>query len=478
MSLPPAERLPLRIKIGHGIGSAAYGVKDNGFSTLLLLFYNQVMGLNPGVIGAILLAALLIDAMVDPVVGHFGDKTYTRWGKRHPWMYAAILPMALFWTMLWFPPDWGDTALYGYLFAFAFLLRAAVSCYEVPALSVVPALSADYDERTSITRWRFLFAWGGGLLILILAFGVFLLPEPGYPVGTLNVNGYQRYGLTGAAIIIVATLISTLTTHRRLARLPDEKPTHLPPLETLRQIRSTLANRPYLIMLSSTFATYANTGMAFSAAAYMLSYVWEVPQSGFLAYSLTLFGGVVGAFLLVGALQSRIEKKSGAVILGLLAIGFSVAPYALRLVDLFPENGSPMLVPLLYTLVTIGNSCAVGGLMLGQSMMADVVEASQEKTGKRSEGIFFAGYFFTQKCATGVGLFLTGMILSVAAFPRSAKPGEVAQPILDHMVFIYLIITLVLGLASSYLISRFPIRRSDHIERIRQLAAQKVAQGG
>lgn len=470
MTVPPSERLPLRIKLGHGFGSAAYGVKDNGFSTLLLIFYNQVMGLDPGLIGLTLLAALLVDAMVDPLVGYFSDKTHSRWGKRHPWMYAAILPMALCWTMLWYPPTLGHGALYAYLFLFAFLMRASVSCFEVPALSVVPALSADYDERTSITRWRFLFAWGGGLFMLILAFGVFLVPEPGYPVGQLNVNGYHSYGMAGAVLIIMATIVSTLTTHSRLAKRDDETPVHLPFGETLRKIRRTLSNRPYLIMIGGTFFAYANTGVAFSLVTYLFTYVWEMPQSGFLAYSVTLFLGVIGAFLLVGFLQSRIEKRTGSVVLGLLAIALAITPYSLRLLELFPENGDTALIPLLFLFLTLGNSCAVGSMMLGQSMSTDVIEASQEITGERSEGIFFAGYFFTQKCATGVGLFMSGAILSVIGFPNGAKPGGVGLPILDDLGLAYIIMTLVLGLASAALVSRFPISRADHEARVRMLA--------
>ena len=79
--LPPTEKLPLHIKLGNGFGSVAYGVKDNGFATLLMLFYNQVLGLDAKIVGFILLIALLLDAIVDPLVGHWGDKTHSRRGK-------------------------------------------------------------------------------------------------------------------------------------------------------------------------------------------------------------------------------------------------------------------------------------------------------------------------------------------------------------------------------------------------------------
>lgn len=470
VALPAAARLPLRIKLGNGIGSAAYGVKDNGFSVLLLLFYSQVLGLEAGLVGLILLVALLLDAMVDPLVGYWSDKTHSKWGKRHPWMYAAILPMAGAWLMLWHPPSVGSDWLYGYLLLFAFLMRAAVSCYEIPALSVVPGLTSDYDERTSLTRWRFMFAWMGGLAMLMLAFGVFLVPSVRYPVGQLNIDGYGYYGWTGAGVMVIAALVAALTTHRRIARLDSSPPVHLPLRETVRKMARTLANRAFLILLATTLLNSINAGMAFSTATYLLTYFWEMPQAGFLAYSVSLFIGVLGAFLLVGFLQSRTEKKTGAVVCALISIVFGVAPYLLRFADLFPANNQPALIPLLFTLVTISNGLAVAAGMLIQSMAADIIEASQEHTGERTEGLFFSAYFFTQKCATGIGIFLAGMIVSLSGFPAKARPGEVSPVVLDHFALYFVVLLAVISVAATAMISRYPITRADHDRRIAKLS--------
>lgn len=472
-------RLPLRIKLGNGFGSVAFGVKDNGFATLLLLFYNQVLGLDAGTVGFILLIALLLDAVIDPMVGYWSDKTHSRWGQRHPWMYAAILPMAASWIMLWHPPEaLPQEHLYLYLLLFAFLMRAAVSCYEVPALSVVPALSADYDERTAITRWRFLFGWAGGLTMLMLAFAVFLVPSDTYPVGQLNKDGYELYGWTGAVLMVVATLTAALTTHRRIARLPESAPTHLPLGETLRQIKRTLSNRAYLILIAASLFAFVSQGVAFSITTYMLTYFWEMPQEGFLAYSLTLFVGVIGSFFLVGFLQSRMEKRTGAVLCGIVSLIITLLPYLLRFADMFPENGSPMLIPLLFTLVTISNSFAVCTAMLGQSMAADVIEDSEARTGERAEGLFFSGYFFVQKCSHGFGIFITGTMISFAGLPQKAVPGEVAQSVLTTLGVSYIAALTALGILSISVMSRFPINRADHEERVRRLRGEKTVEAG
>jgi GPH family glycoside/pentoside/hexuronide:cation symporter len=468
--VPAPIKLPLHINLGNGFGSVAYGIKDNGFSTLLLLFYSQVLGLEAGLVGLILLAALLLDAMVDPLVGYWSDKTHSRWGKRHPWMYAAILPIAAAWIMLWHPPEVSQGWLYAYLLLFAFLMRAAVSCYEIPSLSVVPGLTSDYDERTSLTRWRFMFGWAGGLLMLTLAFGVFLLPSERYPVGQLNIDGYKYYGWTGAALLVLATGVSALTTHRRIARLDSSPAIHLPLGATLRMIGQTLANRAFLVLLASTLFAYANTGLTHSAATYIMTYYWEMPQAGFMAYSFSLFAGVVGAFLLVGFMQSRIEKKTGAVATWIVSLILGVIPYAMRLAGTFPENGDPILIPLLFTIITISNALAVAGSMLVQSMAADIVEASQEKTGERSEGLFFSAYFFTQKCATGLGIALTGLIISASGFPAKARPGEIPETVLTDFAIYFLVALVFIAIANIATISRFPITRAEHQQRVAKLA--------
>lgn len=470
-ALPPAEKLPLRIKLGNGFGSIAYGVKDNGFATLLMLLYNQVLGLDARIVGLILLLALFMDAIIDPMVGYWSDKTHSRWGKRHPWMYGAILPMAFAWIMLWHPPSMDQQWLYLYLLLFAFLMRAAVSCYEIPALSVVPALSSDYDERTSLTRWRFVFGWAGGLIMLTLAFGFFLVPSDKYPVGQLNLDGYQLYGWTGAVLMILAASVSAWTTHRRIAHPDATPPTHLPLGQTLRKIKTILSNKAFLVLLGSSVFAFVNQGLTFSITAYLLTYYWQMPQAGFIAYSATLFVGVVGAFLVVGLLQKRMDKRTGAVAAGILALCFGVSPYLLRFAGLFPDNGASALIPTLFALITISNAFSVASMMLAQSMASDIVEASQEQTGERSEGIFFSAYFFVQKCATGVGLFLTGQIIGAANFPVQAKSGEVAQPILDNLAVYFLCVLVLFALASIWFISRFPISRADHEARVAAMAA-------
>ena len=91
---PPPRPLPMRIKLFNGAGSVAFGIKDNGFSVFLLTYYNQVLGMEAWLVSLALVIALLVDALIDPFLGNLSDRTYTRWGRRLPWLYAAPIPLA------------------------------------------------------------------------------------------------------------------------------------------------------------------------------------------------------------------------------------------------------------------------------------------------------------------------------------------------------------------------------------------------
>ena len=109
-------------------------------------------------------------------------------------------------------------------------------------------------------------------------------------------------------------------------------------------------------------------------------------------------------------------------------------------------------------------------MISASSMIADIVEASQEQTGRRTEGTFFAGNFFIQKCATGVGIFASGLIISWAGLSAQTNPADVLSQVIDRLILAYILIAMLLAAISAIIFSRFPIRRKDHEARLIRLA--------
>jgi glycoside/pentoside/hexuronide:cation symporter, GPH family len=474
--VPPARRVATPTMLAYGFGAVAYGVKDFGFVTFLLLFYNQVVGLPAAEVGFVIMCALLLDAFIDPAIGFLSDRTRSRWGRRHPWMYAAALPIAIGWLILWNPPAWSHGALLGWLFVSAVMVRTAVSAFEVPSQALSPELSADYEERTRIMAYRFLFGWGGGMAMLILSYGWFLAEGPGQPNGQFDRAGYPLFALAGAGMMAIAILGSAFGTHHEIKNLPKVTIERKPFGESMAELFQTVRNRAFLVLMAAGLCYYTAQGISFSMSNYLYAHVWRFDATAYQLLGGTLFLGVVLAFLLVRPVAGRLGKPVAAMLFMVAAALLLTSPYVLRLSGLFPAPGSPMLLPLLFAIFTVNATCAVASTMLGASMLADVVEQSEVETGRRSEGVFFAGFFFVQKCSSGLGIFATGLILSFSGFPDGAAPGTLPVAVIDRFTLLFCGVYIALGLAAALLYHRFPFGRAEHAARLARLRG--VVEGG
>ena len=475
----PADKVPLRIKLAYGAGAVAYGVKDNGFSVFLLIFYNQVIGLSAQAVGLAVMVALIVDAFIDPVIGHLSDRTNSRWGRRHPWLYISIIPVCLSWFLLWHPPQWSDTGILVYLTLSAILVRSAIAMNEVPSIAMLPELTRDYHERTDVIRYRYLFGWAGGLFLLFLAYAVFLAPTADQPAGLLRREGYDAYAWTGVVMIAASVLIAALGTHRRLAHRPTRLPPRQPLLGELRAMARTLNNRAFMVLMGAGIFAYANQGLNFATSTYMQTYVWEFPRWAFQIWPATLLIGVVFAFVVAPPVSRWLGKKRAAALMATIAVIFGLLPYVLRLLGLFPANGEAETLPLYLLLVMLATGFGICPMILVGSMLADVIEDSEIKTGHREEGLFFAGNLFMQKCVTGIGTFAAGSLISFIGFPQDAVPGQVDPLIIDRLMLIFTILTALFIAGAVWTFLRFPLDEHDHAERVATLAerARNAQQG-
>ena len=270
------QSLPLRAQILHGIGAMAYGIKDNGFAYFLLLFYSTVVGLESALVGTALLIAMVLDALSDPVIGYWSDRTRSRWGRRHPFMYVSALPVAVCYAFLWSPPDWSSQGLFLYLLVMAVLIRTLITLFETPSSSLLPELTLDYDERTAVQSWRLFFAWTGGTALAVIMFGFLLVPTSSQPIGTLNRNGYAIYGWLAAGLMFVSIMTSALGTQKYVRYFgPEHATTRGSLAEAFGEIKETLFNKNFFALIFSSISGSVATGLSASLSFLMLSYFWQ-----------------------------------------------------------------------------------------------------------------------------------------------------------------------------------------------------------
>jgi len=469
----PSIRPTVTTKLFYAFGSIAYGVKDNGFSFFLLLYYNQVLGLPERLVGLAIMLTLLLDAISDPIIGYYSDHFDSRWGRRHPFMYAAIVPVMVSYYFLWNPPSGlSDTALLVYFLVVAAFVRTMVTFYEIPSSSLIAEITDDYDERTQVLGMRFFFGWWGGLGMALLAYGVFLQPDAGHTVGVLNPDGYRSYGLVAALIMGASILASTLGTHRHIRHLRRPPPRARSLAETFRQMRATLSHPSFLALLGAAFFAAMAAGLTGSLGIYFNTYFWELSSTQILKIVLGSFVSAILALIVAPRLGHRFGKKRAAIGTAITAISIGPLPVIARLLGLFPENGSPLLLPLLFVFNAVSIALIITFSILAASMIADIVEDSEVVTGRRSEGVFFAASSFVQKSVSGTGVFLSTLLLSAIGFPSDAQPGEVDADVVRRLGLVFVPLLCVLYVAALVLLSRYRISRSGHEDNLRRLAAQ------
>jgi GPH family glycoside/pentoside/hexuronide:cation symporter len=468
--------LPTRIL--YGFGSVAFGVKDNGFSYFLLLFYNQVMGVPAQAVGLAALIALVFDACIDPMIGQVSDNFRSRWGRRHPFMYAAAVPFALAYLALWNPPHWGPQGLFWYLVVTAIVIRAFASVFEVPSSALAAEFSTGYEQRSVLLSYRLFFAWVGGLTVNFLAYAVFLRPDATHRVGQLNPSGYAHYGLAAAIIMFVAIVVSAAGTHRHIPTLMPPPPRRRLTLsKTLGEMKETLSNRSFLFLLISSIASAMAAGLAASLNFYFNTFYWEFTAQQISILTLGVYLSAAMALFGVPILARRFGKRTVTRTMMVLSVTVGLTPVILRYFGLMPPNHSPQLIMVIFCTSVIGTALGIVSATMGGSMIADVVEASQLKTGRRSEGLFFAASAFIQKATSGFGILVASTIVATIALKPGTDPAHVPPGVMQHLALIYAPTLIGLYAIAFTLLSGYRITRASHQETLQQLAAEAEEAG-
>lgn len=461
-------------KLSLGFGAVAPGVIVGAFDFFLLIFYSQVIGLDARLVGLAILIALILDGVSDPIVGYWSDNLHSRWGRRHPFMYASAIPVAISFLFLWNPPHGASQATqFWYVLALAVIIRQAVTFYRTPSTALIADLTGNYDDRTALYSLRFLFAWfGGNALSVLMFFVVFpLFSTEAVPDGRDNRDAYELYGIIGGVMIFVSIAVSSVGTHGRIPFLTQPPPTRKMTLRLIfDEFFETLANRSLIALFLAALLGAVASGLVSVLSLYFYTYFWEFSERQIGMIFLGTFVAAIIGFVLAPFVTRTMGKKHGAMLVGLIAFGGAPLPILLRLLDLLPPNGTPFV----FWFVTITNIIDIGLIITFQilfaSMIADLVEESELKTGRRSEGVFTSVETFVSKCVQGFGVLAATIVLTLAQFPAGAEVGEVSPEAVQRLGIYYVPLVLFLYLSMIAVMSTYRIDRGRHEENLRKLS--------
>ena len=218
-----------------------------------------------------------------------------------------------------------------------------------------------------------------------------------------------------------AILTSAAGTHKEIPNLPNPPIERQTFRENLRELADTVKNRAFAILMLAGLCAYTVQGISYAMSTYLYTYVWGFQGVVFVYATVALFGGVLVAFVAAPRIGKQMSKPRAAA--GAVAIGatLNIAPYALRLLHVLPDVGQPALLPILLVFFAAATACNVSAFILGASMMADVVEDSEMRTGRRSEGV-------SRSCQFGVFYGRTPERMGGDAGSRPHPAGSLSWP--------------------------------------------------
>lgn len=427
---PPETNHGMRsVKLGlgalsvYGSGALVENVTTLTVGGLLLFYLTIICGLSGSYAGAALGLTLVVDSMIDPVVGSISDNSRSRHGRRHPFMIGSIIPIVVAFGLLFSVPK-GLTGLplFGYALATLLSLRVAISFFYVPYMALGAELSDDYAERSTIVASRVFFTVIGGLTATLLTWGIFLKGPNGRFIGA----AYSPLAWTLGAIVVFGALLSTLGTLRARGRLhAAPKDSNFGLGQFMGELLEVLRNRSFVSLFMPCLILFTALGVAGTLTLHANTFFWKLSSNQILLLGLFapigVFGGIFGA----AALAKQMEKKSAAM-LGLALIGVAqVGPVVLRLSGLISLDAA---VPTLAVAVIVGGLGGAIATIAFQSMMADAADEHEFLFGARREGLYFAGITLSAKASSGLGAWIGGIALDVIGFPHGvSNPALLAK---------------------------------------------------
>ena len=469
--------ISIPIKLAFGSGQMAESIKSNSFELFLLFYYVQVLGLNPVWTGTAMLVALVMDAITDPLIGSISDNFESRWGRRHPFMYASAIPFGLCFYFLFSPPaDLQGFGLAAWLTVFAVGIRVMITFFMVPYYAVGAELTEDYRDRTALVAYRTMFSFAGAIAISAIAFQVFFQATPEYPQGQLNPAPYPMMGLTFGVAAALIILGCTAGTHNQIEHLHRQgRYQRLSFVEYIRELSGLLRNKAFVAFFLVSLSIFIMLGLQKALALHMNTYFWALETQEIVYLLYAFFGATIITVPFVKYIIDRLDKK-GTMNLGLWLLLLSlITPTTLRLFGWFPGNESDWLLPLLIA-GQVGAGFGGGILAVSTgSIVADIADHHELTTGKRQEGLLFGFFTFASKATSGAGHFFAGLALGLISFPteREIAPEDISSDTLFELGLAYGPSVAIFGLFCIAVFSTYNITRASHRETLEILRERR-----
>jgi GPH family glycoside/pentoside/hexuronide:cation symporter len=414
----PEDRVPLRDKAGYSAGGMSYTLMGNAIGNLGNVVLNIGLGMNPFLVGLLMAIPRFVDALFDPLIGAWSDNCRSRWGRRKPFMVVGALGAGLLFVVLWWlPTAWSEMGQFWYFLAVSTIFYLFMSLFAVPWGAMGLSMTADYHERTRLMATN-AFMCAAAAILLSWLYALVKLPVfPDSITGARWVSVGLAVLMTGLALVAVFLCREKQTSEQARRAAEPVWP----------QIRAVMSNRAFLILGSIVFFMCLGIFSIGSLPVYLAIYYIYGGEEG-PASILSGWGGTVwqvGSLFfvpLISLVATRFGKRHTLV----LALFFALAGNLIKWFCYTPAHPWMFLIPPLF--VAFGFSAL---WTLTASMLADVCDLHELKTGNRNEGALNAMYAWLLKVGSTIAFALSGVILNLTGFNQALGANQSPETILS-----------------------------------------------
>lgn len=428
----PEDKLSAATKVGYGTGMAAERLQMGGLNQMANPIFNDVLGIDPKLIGMALGITRVFDAITDPIMGYITDNTRTQFGRRRPWIALSSILCAVTFASIWmFPRGMSDTFYVFWFIITSVVFFTCLSVFSVPYLALGMEMTPDYHERTSVMAYRTAMAKLGGFMVSSL-----------YLLTSLDIyddmaEGMRYTGIGIGVLILLFTLSPVLFSKEHIRFFKGKHCARIKPKHGLmHSAKCTLRHGPFLILIGVTVVMLLGLTMVLQLGYYVTVYhVFDGSRTSETGIVLTLAGysGQIGGLLGI-PVMAYVSKRFGKRNTLLCAIAFSLIGTLLKWHCYTPNNPYLTLIPNFSMAFTLA---AVWTLI--HSMIPEIVDLDELETFERREGMFSAIYSWSVKMGMSLALIISGFILSSSGFEAQFGPDQLESAIFRMRIYYTLI---------------------------------------
>ena len=401
-----------------------------------MVFYNQILGVDPWLCGMVFFVASVVDAVSDPLVGSLTDNFRSRWGRRHPFMLFATLPLAAAFYLMYAPPDGLSELQYFWWFLGTMvLLRLGKTFYTIPHDALGAELTDDYHERTSVFGYNTVVGMVGGVILGVSVLVLVFPSTDDYENGLLDPDRYIVLATLGASWIAVMLLICVAGTRKEIPNLHRIERTRIGVGAYLRDLVELFKSRSYISVCAAWLVMASSGGVLVVVSTYTYIYCYELATETLTLQRFVAIPGILVALPAANYLTRLLDKKMTVVYTCIVTATFVGLPHFLRMLGWFPDNDSAWLVPMLFGSLLIGLLMLPVVPIVIDSQLVDVADEFEYNTGRRAEGVVFSIRSFAIKATSGIGGLIGGFGLELIGFPEDASAATLTPDVLNGLLF-------------------------------------------